>query len=224
MIGYLPRGVRAKMWETGQAMARRISAVVMMVAAGAVVAACNSGEEDANALEALAASASTPDGSKCDGRDMLIDRDRDGETVILEGECGTVVVQANGVQVEIEAARTVVLDGQGIAVTVGQAQEVTLSGRTGRATIDSVGALTVNGNGMTIDAREADSVNLAGGGNMLSFDQVPVVTVSGNDNSLHTGAARTVEVNGSHNTIVWTGAALESVKDTGAENTLTGQR
>ncbi|QNG20285.1 DUF3060 domain-containing protein [Rhodococcus triatomae] len=201
---------------------RRMRAVVAALAVGLTVSGCGSGTSGVSSADGAESVANAPDGSDCAGRDMVIDRD--GEAVALQGECGTVLVRANGVQLYIDSAETVVLDGQGIGVSGGQADAVILSGRSGRSTIESVGSLAVRGNGMTVDAREVASVDLTGSGNVLSVEQATAVTVAGNDNTVRAGELGEVEVTGSHNTVEWTDTPVEVVRDTGAQNTLSGPR
>ncbi|RZL77135.1 MAG: DUF3060 domain-containing protein [Rhodococcus sp. (in: high G+C Gram-positive bacteria)] len=158
-------------------------------------------------------------GGDCAGRDVIVNRD--GVGVVLDGECGTVTIEANGVSANVATSNAVIVRGQDTNVVGGQTGTLTISGRSNSAGIDVVESIDLQGNAVTVLGKQAERLSVSGSGNSVNVDDSGAVTLSGNDNFVRAVSLDSLELTGSNNTVDWDSGATAPAVDTGSENRLT---
>ncbi|MBC2642545.1 MULTISPECIES: DUF3060 domain-containing protein [unclassified Rhodococcus (in: high G+C Gram-positive bacteria)] len=158
-------------------------------------------------------------GGDCAGRDVIVNKD--GAGVVLDGECGTVTIEANGVSANVARSNAVIVRGQDTGLVGGQTGTLTIAGRSNSATIDVVESIDLQGNAVTVLGTQAERISVGGSGNSVNVDDSGAMTVSGNDNVVRAVSLDSLDVSGSNNTVDWDSGATAAAADTGSANRLT---
>ncbi|BAH53504.1 DUF3060 domain-containing protein [Rhodococcus opacus] len=199
---------------------RKSVAVAVLMSSAVVFAGCGGGSTGGAGTSTVPGSAvELNSGGDCAGRDVIVNRD--GAGVVLEGECGTVTIEANGVSATVATSNAVVVRGQDTSVVGGQTGTLTISGRSNSSTIDVVESIELQGNAVTVLGKQAERISVTGSGNSVNVDDSGATTVSGNDNFVRAVSLDSLEVTGSNNSVDWDSGATAPAVDTGSENRLT---
>lgn len=137
----------------------------------------------AQALDTAAGTLTDPaGGASCAGNDVRITRDH--FDLVLEGNCGEVVITASNGAVNVSNAASIRVEGSQITVLNAQVGTVEVSGSDNTLNLTRVGPLTVSGDNNLVLASEIASVVFSGHGNTANPDNTPPLQDSGSGNRL----------------------------------------
>ncbi len=137
----------------------------------------------AQALDAAAGTLTDPaGGANCAGNDVRITRD--GFDLVIEGDCGEVVITASNGAVNVSNAASIRVEGNHVTVLNAQVGAVEVSGSDNTLNLTHAGPLTVSGDDNLVLAREIASVAFSGHGNTANPDNAPPLQDSGSGNKL----------------------------------------
>jgi len=137
----------------------------------------------AQALEAASDTLTDPaGGARCAGNDVRITRD--DFDLVIEGDCGEVVVTASNGAVNVSRAASIRVEGSHVTVLNDQVGAVDVSGSDNTLNLTRAGPLTVSGDDNLVLAREIASVAFSGHRNTANPDNTPPLQDSGSGNKL----------------------------------------
>ncbi len=166
--------------------------------AGLILGGCQASTPDPNAAghPAPTDAASTPaapspgnvltdpgNGTQCAGQNVHITRD--DFRVVLEGDCGDIVVTASQGSLNVDRARSIRVEGSQVTVLN-----------------EDVDSLTVIGNGNTFNMTRVGSAEIRGDGNGLLGKEYGKVVFGGSDNYVNADNQPAVEDQGSQNRVI----------------------
>lgn len=137
----------------------------------------------AQAVDAVSGTLTDPaGGARCAGNDVRITRDR--FELVIEGDCGEVVITASSGAVNVSSAASIRVEGSHVTVLNEQVGAVDVSGSDNTLNLTNVGPLSVSGDNNLVLAHEIASVAFSGHGNTANPDNVPPLQDSGSGNKL----------------------------------------
>lgn len=137
----------------------------------------------AQAVDAVSGTLTDPaGGARCAGNDVRITRD--DFDLVIEGDCGEVVVTASNGAVNVSSAASIRVEGSHVTVLNAQVGAVDVSGSDNTLNLTRAGPLTVSGDNNLVLAREIASVAFSGRGNTANPDNAPPLQDSGSGNKL----------------------------------------
>ena len=122
-------------------------------------------------------------GTQCAGRNVHITRD--DFRVVLEGDCGDIVVTASQGSLNVDRARSIRVEGSQVTVLN-----------------EDVDSLTVTGNGNTFNMTRVGSAEIRGDGNGLLGKEYGKVVFGGSDNYVNADNQPAVEDQGTQNRVI----------------------
>ncbi|MDR6991131.1 DUF3060 domain-containing protein [Luteimonas sp. 3794] len=161
--------------------------------AACLLSACGNdpspGEASTSASEAAARVLSTvtggvltdpASGANCNGQDVAITRD--GFSLVLEGDCGTIVVTGSNGAVNVDRARAIRVDGREVTVLNMEVADVDVAGSNNILNLTEVGALRIAGDDNMVLARQIERVAISGRSNTVNPDNTPELDDTGSGN------------------------------------------
>ena len=121
-------------------------------------------------------------GASCGGQDLHITRDE--FNLVIEGECGRIVVTGSRGAINVDRAASIRVDGSHVTVLNEQAGEVVVAGHDNTLNLTNAGALTLEGDRNMVLARELGPVAISGQDNTVNPDNAPALDDTGTGNRL----------------------------------------
>ncbi|WEK13114.1 MAG: DUF3060 domain-containing protein [Candidatus Microbacterium phytovorans] len=160
--------------------ARRTALAAVMLGVALSLAGCVGSAPGTGSLEVT--------NGPCSGRSFTVSED--GAQLALDGECGDVVIDADDVTINLDAATSLVIDGNDVTVIANR----------------RVDTLTMNGEGNNVNGSEMGSVNLDGTRGTVIATLIETLAVSGDDNTVNwDSGAQGGSDTGSGNTLIYNG-------------------
>jgi len=119
-------------------------------------------------------------GAQCNGQDVAITRD--GFDLVLNGDCGAVVITASDGAVNVEHAASLRVDGSQVTVLNSRVGDVDVRGADNTLNLTEVDALEISGDRNTVLARRIDRVTFSGASNVVNPDNTPALEDTGTGN------------------------------------------
>jgi len=119
-------------------------------------------------------------GAQCGGQDVAITRN--GFNLVLNGDCGAVVVTASDGAVNVEHATSIRVEGSQVTVLNSRVGAVDVRGADNTLNLTEVESLEISGDRNTVLARRIERVNFSGASNMVNPDNTPTLEDTGTDN------------------------------------------
>ncbi|WP_115049077.1 DUF3060 domain-containing protein [Xanthomonas arboricola] len=162
----------------------RINVVLLPLLISATVSSCGADGPAAQAVSAMSSTLTDPaSGADCSGKDVRLTRN-DSEW-ILHGECGAVTITASRGAMNLDAARSIRVEGSNFTVLN-----------------ERLGQLSVTGHDNTLNLTNVDSVDIQGNKNLVLAREVKQVRFSGNDNTVNPSSKPTLHDSGSGNKLM----------------------
>ncbi|MFG3423831.1 DUF3060 domain-containing protein [Micromonospora sp. NPDC047730] len=160
-------------------------------------------------------------GGRCeDGENITIQAD--DATPVIEGNCGTVTVEANNVSGNIAAATTVTIRGTDSMLLGEKWGTATITGRGSGVNVDEIATLTVTADDAKVTNRRTQTATIDGSRATVNTDSIDRLTIDGSGSTvIASGAITALEVHGNDNTITWSDGAQAPTADTGTGNRYT---
>ncbi|MGJ4730173.1 DUF3060 domain-containing protein, partial [Luteimonas sp. SDU101] len=139
----------------------------------------------AQASQPAAATAALTDpasGANCAGQDVRVARD--GFELVVEGDCGKVVVTGSRGAINVDRAAAIRVEGSHVTVLNAQAGEIIVTGHDNTLNLTNAGALAIEGDRNLVLARELGPVAISGRDNTVNPDNAPALDDSGTGNRL----------------------------------------
>ncbi len=121
-------------------------------------------------------------GANCAGQDLHVTRD--DFSLVIEGECGRVVVTASRGALNVDRAASIRVEGSHVTVLNAQVGEVVVTGHDNTLNLTDGGALALEGNRNLVLARELGPVAISGQDNTVNPDNTPALDDTGTGNRL----------------------------------------
>ncbi|HET9033579.1 MAG TPA: DUF3060 domain-containing protein [Dokdonella sp.] len=136
----------------------------------------------ATAIQNVAVLTDPASGARCDGNDVNITRN--DFRLLIEGECGNVVIAASNGTVNISNARSLRLKGSNVTVLNEQVGEVLVAGDDNTLNLTATGPMSIDGNRNIVLARTIEKVAFSGDNNSVNPDNEPPLTDKGRGNKV----------------------------------------
>lgn len=121
-------------------------------------------------------------GASCAGQDLHITRD--AFNLVIEGECGQIVVTGSQGAINVDRAAAIRVDGSHVTVLNAHVGEVVVTGHDNTLNLTNAGTLTLEGDRNMILARELGPVAISGKDNTVNPDNAPALDDTGTGNRL----------------------------------------
>ncbi|MCD9028670.1 DUF3060 domain-containing protein [Luteimonas sp. BDR2-5] len=119
-------------------------------------------------------------GALCTGNDVRITRD--DFRIVLDGDCGAVVVTASNGTLNVASAASLHVEGNHVTVLNTKVGDVEVGGRDNTLNLTEAGNVRIAGDSNSVLARHVDSVEFTGTGNLINPDNTPPVEDNGRGN------------------------------------------
>jgi len=119
-------------------------------------------------------------GAQCSGQDVAITRD--GFNLVLNGDCGAVVITASDGAVNVEHATSLRVEGSQVTVLNSRVGDVDVRGADNSLNLTEVDALEISGDRNTVLARRIERVTFSGASNVVNPDNTPALEDTGTGN------------------------------------------
>ena len=158
------------------------SRIVLTLAVGMLLAACNGAATEGAIAAAAPASALTDpaSGTDCTGNDLHITRAQ--SRLVIHGECRDVVISASNGALNLDKARSIRVEGSHFTVLNADAGAITVSGDHNTLNLTRAGMLDVSGTGNLALGQQIDSVSFSGHDNTVNVDNQPTLEDAGSGN------------------------------------------
>jgi hypothetical protein len=148
-----------------------------------LLSACGVAPQAGETPDAKAAALTDPvSGASCAGKDLRIASD--AFNLVIEGECGHVVVTGSRGAINVDRATSIRIEGSNVTLLNQQVADVVVTGHDNILNLTGAGALAVEGDRNTVLAREIATVTLTGRDNTVNPDNAPALDDRGTGNRL----------------------------------------
>ncbi|WP_202843483.1 DUF3060 domain-containing protein [Luteimonas saliphila] len=162
------------------------SAAAMLVLAACGDVAPTAAQANASPASANAASPAAltdpASGAQCAGSDVRITRD--GFSLVLDGDCGEVVITGSHGSVNLSRAASIRVEGNHVTVLNEEVGKVEVAGDDNILNMTVVGPLAILGDRNMVLAREISALRFEGRDNTVNPDNTPALEDSGTGNRL----------------------------------------
>lgn len=120
-------------------------------------------------------------GANCAGRDVLVTRDR--FSLVLEGDCGDIVVRGSDGSINVGSARSIRVAGSRVTVLNEKVGNIESTGADNIFNLTEAGRATI-GDRTTVIGRTLDAVRFSGRDSSVNVDNTPAVDDAGSGNKV----------------------------------------
>ncbi len=121
-------------------------------------------------------------GALCTGNDVRITRD--DFHIVLDGDCGAVVISASRGALDVGNAASLQVEGSNVTVRNSKVGDVEVGGRDNTLNLTEAGNVRIAGDSNRVLARHVDSVEFTGASNTIDPGNTPPVDDNGRDNQV----------------------------------------
>ena len=121
-------------------------------------------------------------GASCAGQGVRVTRD--GFNLVVDGDCGEVVVTGSNGAINVDRAASIRVEGSNVTVLNEHVGKVVVSGHDNVLNLTIAGPLAIEGDRNMVLAREIETVAFAGRDNTVNPDNAPALDDKGTGNRL----------------------------------------
>ncbi|QOY64046.1 DUF3060 domain-containing protein [Lysobacter sp. H21R4] len=152
----------------------------------ALLVSCGGGHDaDSSATTAALPSGVLTDpasGGNCAGNDLRISRD--DFSMVIQGECGNVVISGSNGVLNLDGARSLRVEGNNVTVLNEQVGEVVVTGDDTTLNLTIAGPVKVDGDRNLVLAKDIQTLGFSGNDNTVNTDNDPALDDTGRGNRL----------------------------------------